>query len=105
MEEKYNEAKKYYENKDYVNALKLFSSINYKDSKIIENDCIDKLEDQIFYSSKKQALKYLEALKFYSEFNYFVDSYKRRNIDKLAKIFMIIPALVGTILLIIMMLI
>lgn len=104
MEDIYNEAKIYYENKDYVNALKLFSTINYNDSKILENDCIDKLEDLIFYSPKKQSLNYLEQLKFYSEYNYFIDSYKRRRLDKLSKALMIIPALVGTILLIIIML-
>ncbi len=104
MKEKYIKAKKYYDNKDYVNALKIFSLIDYNDSKTLENDCIDRLEDLIFYSPKKQALKYLEDLKFYSYYNYFIDSYKRRKVDKLAKALMIIPALVGTILLIIIML-
>lgn len=104
MEAKYNKGIKYYNEKDYVNALKIFSAIDYLDSKSLENNCIDKLEDLIFYSKRKQALDFLDKLKFYPDYSYFIDAYKRRRLDILSKALMIIPAIIGTTILLIIML-
>lgn len=104
MEEQYKKAKEKFEQRDYVEALKLFSEIEYEDSKKLENACIDYLEDLIFYSKKKKALEYLEKLSFYKEYSYFTDAYKRRRIHLLSRILMFGSALIGTIILIIALL-
>ncbi|MDE6415146.1 MAG: hypothetical protein K2K48_06990 [Anaeroplasmataceae bacterium] len=104
MEEQYRKAKEFFEQKNFVEALKLFSEIDYEDSKKFENQCVDYLEDLIFYSKKKKALEYLESLSFYKDYNYFTDAYKRRRINILSKILMFGSALIGTIILIIVLL-
>ncbi|MCM1131602.1 MAG: hypothetical protein NC310_07830 [Roseburia sp.] len=100
MEEQYQLAKEKFEEKNFVEALHLFSKMDYKDSKKYENECIDFLEDLIFYSKKTKALEYLEKLSFYDDYSYFTDAYKRRKIQFLSKIFMFSCALIGTIILI-----
>ncbi|MDE5855595.1 MAG: hypothetical protein K2H06_00960 [Anaeroplasmataceae bacterium] len=104
MEEQYKLAKEKFEQRDFVEALKLFSEIDYEDSKKLENDCIDYLEDLIFYSKKKKALEYLERLSFYKEYSYFIDAYKRRRIHLLSRILMFGSAIIGTIILIVVLL-
>ncbi|MDE6660494.1 MAG: hypothetical protein K2J93_01560 [Anaeroplasmataceae bacterium] len=104
MEEQYNKAKEAFEQKDFVEALKLFSEIEYLDSKALENKCIDALEDLIYYSKKKKAVEYLERLSFYKDYNYFLDAYKRRRMNLISKILMFGSALIGTIILIIVLL-
>ncbi len=101
MKEIYDEAVKAFDNKQFINALKLFSSIDYEDSKEYENKCIDYIEDLIFYSSRKKALMYLKSLEFYKDYQYFEDAYKRKKIDLLAKILMFVPVIIATIILII----
>ncbi|MDE7264383.1 MAG: hypothetical protein K2N64_06955 [Anaeroplasmataceae bacterium] len=105
MEEQYNKAKSCFENKDYVEALRLFSEIDYLDSKKMENDCIDILEDLIFYSKRKVSLAYLEDLAFYKDYCYFEDAYKRRRVNLISKILMFGSAIAGTIILIILLII
>ncbi|MDE7385072.1 MAG: hypothetical protein K2M84_04875, partial [Anaeroplasmataceae bacterium] len=78
MEEQYRKAKEAFDQKDFVEALRLFSQMDYEDSKKYENKCVDSLEDLIYYSKKKKALEYLESLSFYKDYNYFTDAYKRR---------------------------
>lgn len=101
MEEQYNLAKEAYEQRNFVEALKLFSEIDYLDSKQLENSCIDILEDLIYYSKKKQAKKYLESLSFYKDYSYFIDAYKRRRINVISKILMFGSAIIGTVIFII----
>ena len=104
MEEQYRKAKEAFEQKDFVEALKLFSEMDYEDSKKLENQCIDSLEDLIYYSKKKKALEYLESLSFYKDYNHFTDAYKRRRINILSKILMFGSAVIGSIFLIIVLL-
>lgn len=100
MEEQYLQAKEAFDQKDFVEALKLFSEIDYLDSKKLENLCIDYLEDLIFYSKRKKALEYLNQLSFYKDYSYFLDAYKRRRVNLLSKILMFGSAIIGTIILI-----
>ena len=102
MEELYQEGLKAFEEKNFVEALKIFSSIDYEDSKAYENKCIDALEDLIFYSKKIISLKYLEELKFYKDYIFFSDAYKRKKVDLLSKILMFGSAIIGTIVLLIL---
>lgn len=102
MEELYKEGLEYFNQKKFVEALRCFSQINYLDSKKYENECIDLLEDLIFYSKKKQALAYLEDLNFYKDYSYFTDAYKRRRTNLISKILMFGSAIIGTIILIIL---
>lgn len=104
MEEQYHKAKEALEQKDYVEALKIFSKIEYEDSKKLENLCIDSLEDLIYYSKRKTALNYLEQLSFYKDYSYFLDAYKRRRMNVISKILMFGSALIGTVILIIVLL-
>lgn len=104
MEELYELGKKAFEERDYVEALKYFSQIDYLDSKTLENTCIDYLEDLIFYSKKSKSLDYLEKLKFYKEYSYFTDAYKRKKINLISKILMFGSAIIGTIIFIIILL-
>lgn len=103
MEELYELGKKAFDEKDYVEALKCFSQIDYLDSKTLENTCIDFLEDLIYYSKKSKALEYLEKLKFYEEYSYFTDAYKRKKINLISKILMFGSAIAGTIIFIIVL--
>lgn len=105
MEEQYYKAKSYYEEKNYVEALRLFSDIDYLDSKRLENDCIDLLEDMIFYSKRQVAKEYLEKLSFYKDYSFFIDAYKRRRMNLVSKILMFGSAIVGTIVLIVLLII
>ena len=104
MEEKYQEGKKYFEERNFVEALRIFSELDILDSKALENQCIDILEDLIYYSKKAKALEYLEKLKFYKDYIYFTDSYKRRRINLLSKILMFGSAIIGTVILILILL-
>ncbi len=103
MEEQYQQGKKYLEERNFVEALKIFSEMEYLDSKALENQCIDILEDLIYYSKKKKSLEYLEQLKFYKEYVYFTDAYKRRKMNLLSKILMFGSALIGTIIFILIL--
>lgn len=103
MEEQYKKAKEAFEQKNFVEALKLFSEIDYEDSKTLENQCIDYLEDLIFYSKKKKAKEYLDSLTFYKDYNYFMDAYKRRRVNMISKFLMFGCAIIGTILLIVLL--
>lgn len=96
MEEKYLEAKSYFEEKNYIEALKIFSKIEYLDSKNYENKCIDNLEDLIYYSKRRVSLEYLDKLKFYKDYSYFIDAYKRKRTDFISKIIMIICLVIST---------
>lgn len=102
MQELYELGRNYFNKKDFVEALRCFSQIDYLDSKKYENDCIDFLEDLIYYSKRKQALLYLESLAFYKDYSFFVDAYKRRRTNLISKILMFGSALIGTIILIIL---
>lgn len=102
MQELYELGINYFNKKDFVEALRCFSQIDYLDSKKYENDCIDLLEDLIYYSKRKQALLYLESLAFYKDYSFFVDAYKRRRTNLISKILMFGSALIGTIILIIL---
>ncbi len=102
VEEAYIKAKEYFEKKEFVEALKLFSQMEYMDSKQYENECIDCLEDLIFYSKKKKSLEYLEALSFYKEYSYFTDAYKRRRVQWISKLLMFGSAIIGTLILILL---
>lgn len=101
LEELYQQGLEYFENRNYVEALRCFSKTDILDSKKYENKCIDILEDLIYYSRKKKALDYLEQLKFYADYSYFTDAYKRRRINWISKILMFGSAILGTIILII----
>lgn len=103
MEERYNEAIQAYEEKNFILALQLFSSIETKEAKEYENKCIDNLEDLIYYSKRKEALAYLEKLKFYKDFIYFEDTYKRKRTDFFCKIFMFSCAIIATLIMVILL--
>ncbi|MDE7106018.1 MAG: hypothetical protein K2O22_02515 [Anaeroplasmataceae bacterium] len=103
MEEQYKKAKEAFEQRNFVEALKLFSEIDYEDSKTLENQCIDYLEDLIFYSKKKKAKEYLDRLTFYKDYSYFMDAYKRRRVNMISKFLMFGCAIIGTILLIVLL--
>lgn len=102
LEELYQQGLEHFENRNYVEALRCFSKTDILDSKKYENQCIDILEDLIYYSKKKKALDYLEQLKFYEEYSYFIDAYKRRRINWISKALMFGSAILGTIILIIL---
>ena len=102
MQELYELGINYFNKKNFVEALRCFSQIDYLDSKKYENDCIDLLEDLIYYSKRKQALLYLESLAFYKDYSFFVDAYKRRRTNLISKILLFGSALIGTIILIIL---
>ena len=97
MQELYELGINYFNKKNFVEALRCFSQIDYLDSKKY-----DLLEDLIYYSKRKQALLYLESLAFYKDYSFFVDAYKRRRTNLISKILMFGSALIGTIILIIL---
>lgn len=103
MQDKYEKAVEYYNNKDYVNALKLFMNMNYLDSKSYENKCVDNLEDLIYYSSKKVGKRLVKELQFYTYPTYFEDAYKRKYLGLFSKILMFGAAGIGTIIYIIVL--
>ncbi len=100
MEEDYERAIKAFEQKKFVEALRLFSNMDYKDSKKYENQCVEALEDILYYSNRKQAIPLMKSLEFYSDYSYFEDARKRKKMDILAKTMMFGCAILGTILLI-----
>ena len=104
MEKTYEEAVEYFNKGDFVNALKLFSTLDYLNSKEYENKCIDNLEDIIYISKRKKSKKILSELTFYKDFVFFEDAYKRKNMSLIANIIMISCALVATIILLLLIL-
>lgn len=100
MEEQKKRAVEAFEEKNFVLALKLFSTLEDAESRAYENKCIDLLEDCIYYSSRKKALAYLEELRFYKEYSFFVDAYKRKKLNMISKALMILGIGISTIILI-----
>ena len=100
MEERYTTAVEAFERKDFVEALKLFSQMEDEDSKRYENQCVEALEDILYYSNRKQAQSLLKRLEFYKDYSYFVDARNRKKMDVIAKTMMFGCAILGTILLI-----
>ncbi len=94
------EAQCFLERKQYVEALKLVYREEDVLAKKIENECIDRLEDLIFYSKKAVAKEYLEQLKFYPYYSYFTDAYHRRTIHRISTVLMILSVAIGTLILI-----
>ncbi len=103
MEEQWTKAVQAFEEKKYIEALKIFSSIESSESKIYENKCIDALEDLIYYSNFKTAKQYLNALTFYKDYFYFKDAYHRKKVNLFSMILMFGTAGVATLIVILIL--
>lgn len=104
MENPFDTAVKAFEAKDFIKALELFSTLEDAQSKAYENKCVDNLEDIIYAARKKVALEMLERLKFYPDYAYFEDSYKRKRVDVYSKLFMYGCAAAATIFILVLFL-